>query len=176
MRRCRLPNNSKESPYVNSGTVNPDIVLGKPYIEFTVDREAASRYGMTAQMVNQVIETALGGMNLIKTVEGRERYPVRLRYHRDLRERVEQLDRLPVVTHSGASRATKANLPSWRPLGDRERLTARMLDWWLMFPSQRNGATGDIESVAAIEKSLLEAQALPESDPNHLALTARLLT
>ena len=92
----------KKSPYVNPGTVNPDIVLGKPYIEFTVDREAASRYGMSASMVNQVIETALGGMNLIKTVEGRERYPVRLRYNRDLRERIDGLSRLPVVTHSGA--------------------------------------------------------------------------
>ncbi|MEL6895850.1 MAG: efflux RND transporter permease subunit, partial [Planctomycetota bacterium] len=92
----------KQSPYINSGTVNPDIVLGKPYIEFTVEREAASRYGMTARMVNQVIETALGGMNLTRTVEGRQRYPVRLRYRRDLRERIEQLERLPVVTQSGA--------------------------------------------------------------------------
>ena len=66
----------KESPYVNPGTVNPDIVLGKPYVEFTVNREAAARYGMTVAMVNQLVETALGGMNLIKTVEGRERYPV----------------------------------------------------------------------------------------------------
>ncbi len=80
----------------------PTSCLGKPYIEFTVDREAASRYGMSASMVNQVIETALGGMNLIKTVEGRERYPVRLRYNRDLRERIDGLRRLPVVTHSGA--------------------------------------------------------------------------
>ena len=48
----------KKSSYINAGTVNPDIVLGKPYIEFTVDREAASRYGMSALMVNQVIETA----------------------------------------------------------------------------------------------------------------------
>ncbi len=48
----------KKSSYVNAGTVNPDIVLGKPYIEFTVNRDAASRYGMSASMVNQVIETA----------------------------------------------------------------------------------------------------------------------
>lgn len=159
----------KQSPYVNSGTVNPDIVLGKPYIEFTVDREAASRYGMTAQMVNQVIETALGGMNLIKTVEGRERYPVRLRYNRDLRERIEQLDRLPVVTHSGAvvPLGELAKLETtWGPgaiNSENARLVAHV-----SFAS--NGATGDIESVAAIEQALLEAQALPESDPNHLAL------
>lgn len=159
----------KQSPYVNSGTVNPDIVLGKPYIEFTVDREAASRYGMTAQMVNQVIETALGGMNLIKTVEGRERYPVRLRYNRDLRERIEQLDRLPVVTH------TKAVVPlgelakletTWGPgaiNSENARLVAHV-------SFATNGVTGDIESVAAIEQALLEAQALPESNANHLAL------
>src|SRR5690606_23169358 len=81
---------------------NPDIVMGAPYIEFAVDREAASRYGMNTTKVNQVIEMALGGMNLITTVEGRERYPVRLRYDRDLRERIDQLSRLPVVTLSGA--------------------------------------------------------------------------
>src|SRR5690606_6219365 len=49
----------RKSNYVNAGTVNPDIVMGAPYIEFSVDREAASRYGMNATMVNQVIEMAL---------------------------------------------------------------------------------------------------------------------
>ena len=159
----------KQSPYVNSGTVNPDIVLGKPYIEFTVDREAASRYGMSAQMVNQVIETALGGMNLIKTVEGRERYPVRLRYNRDLRERVEQLDRLPVVTHSGAvvPLGELAKLETtWGP-GAINSENARLIAH-VSFSS--NGATGDLESVAAIEQALLEAQSLPEGTPNRLSL------
>ncbi|TWU04576.1 efflux RND transporter permease subunit [Stieleria varia] len=159
----------RQSPYVNAGTVNPDIVLGKPYIEFTVDREAASRYGMSAQMVNQVIETALGGMNLIHTVEGRERYPVRLRYNRDLRERVEQLDRLPVVTHSGAvvPLGELAKLETtWGP-GAINSENARLIAH-VSFTS--NGATGDLESIAAIEQSLLEAQSLPASDPNRLAL------
>ncbi|EKJ99334.1 heavy metal efflux pump, CzcA family [Rhodopirellula baltica SH28] len=159
----------KQSPYVNSGTVNPDIVLGKPYIEFTVDREAASRYGMSAQMVNQVIETALGGMNLINTVEGRERYPVRLRYNRDLRERVEQLDRLPVVTHSGAvvPLGELAKLETtWGP-GAINSENARLIAH-VSFSS--NGATGDLESVAAIEQTLLEAQALPEGNANRLSL------
>ncbi|WP_052035015.1 efflux RND transporter permease subunit [Rhodopirellula europaea] len=147
----------KQSPYVNSGTVNPDIVLGKPYIEFTVDREAASRYGMSAQMVNQVIETALGGMNLINTVEGRERYPVRLRYNRDLRERVEQLDRLPVVTHSGAvvPLGELAKLETtWGP-GAINSENARLIAH-VSFSS--NGAAGDLETIAAIEEELRLAQ------------------
>ena len=159
----------KKSSYVNAGTVNPDIVLGKPYIEFTVNRDAASRYGMSASMVNQVIETALGGMNLIKTVEGRERYPVRLRYNRDLRERIDQLSRLPVVTHSGAVVPLEelATLETtWGPgaiNSENGRLVAHVA-----FMS--NGAAGDLESVAAIEEQLREAQLLPASNPNRLTL------
>ncbi|WDQ18084.1 efflux RND transporter permease subunit [Rhodopirellula sp. P2] len=159
----------KQSPYVNAGTVNPDIVLGKPYLEFTVDREAASRYGMNASMVNQVIETALGGMNLIKTVEGRERYPVRLRYNRDLRERIEGLKRLPVVTQSDAVvplEELAALETTWGPgaiNSENGRLIAHVA-------FMTNGAAGDLESVAAIEEQLREAQALPSSNANHLAL------
>ncbi|MCA9012149.1 MAG: efflux RND transporter permease subunit, partial [Planctomycetaceae bacterium] len=159
----------KKSSYVNSGTVNPDIVMGKPYIEFTVDREAASRYGMSAAMVNQVIETALGGMNLIKTVEGRERYPVRLRYNRDLRERIDQLSRLPVVTHSGAVVPLEelAKLETtWGPgaiNSENGRLVAHVA-------FMTSGTAGDLESVSAIETQLREAQASSPSDPNHLAL------
>jgi Cu(I)/Ag(I) efflux system membrane protein CusA/SilA len=159
----------KQSPYVNAGTVNPDIVLGKPYVEFSVDREVASRYGMNASMVNQVIETALGGMNLIKTVEGRERYPVRLRYNRDLRERIEALGRLPVVTHSGAVVPLEelAKLEtSWGP-GAINSENGRLIAHIAFMP---NGAAGDLESVAAIEEQLREAQALPSSNANHLSL------
>ena len=159
----------KQSPYINAGTVNPDIVLGKPYIEFTVDRDAASRYGMSASMVNQVIETALGGMNLIKTVEGRERYPVRLRYNRDLRERIDQLSRLPVVTHSGAVVPLEelAKLETtWGP-GAINSENARLVAHVAFMTS---ALKGDLESVSAIEEQLRQAQALPPSNRKHLSL------
>ncbi|MCO8123371.1 efflux RND transporter permease subunit [Stieleria sp. TO1_6] len=161
----------KKSPLINAGTVNPDIVLGKPYVEFTVDREAASRYGMSSSMVNQVIETALGGMNLIKTVEGRERYPVRLRYNRDLREQIDGLKRLPVVTHSGAVVPLEelATLETtWGPgaiNSENGRLVAHV-------SFMTNGSKGDLESVSAIEEQLREAQSLSPSDPNRLSLPA----
>lgn len=161
----------KKSPLINAGTVNPDIVLGKPYVEFTVDREAASRYGMSAAMVNQVIETALGGMNLIKTVEGRERYPVRLRYSRDVREQIDGLKRLPVVTHSGAvvplNELAKLET-TWGPgaiNSENGRLVAHV-------SFMTNSSKGALESVAAIEEQLLAAQALPPSNPNRLSLPA----
>ncbi|MFN3193968.1 MAG: efflux RND transporter permease subunit [Aureliella sp.] len=164
-----VANELKESPYINPATVNPDIVLGKPYIEFTVDREASARYGMTPLMVNQVIETALGGMNLITTVEGRERYPVRLRYSRDLRERVDQLARLPVVTHNGAVvplEELASSETTWGPgaiTSENARLVAHV-------PFSTNGTAGDLESVQAIENQLRMVQTLPESDARHLEL------
>ena len=56
---------------------------------------------MPTMMVNQIIEAALGGVNLTTTVEGRERYPIALRYQRNLRERIDELTQLPVVTPTG---------------------------------------------------------------------------
>jgi Cu(I)/Ag(I) efflux system membrane protein CusA/SilA len=159
----------KQSPFIKAGTVNPDIVLGKPYVEFTVDREAASRYGMNVQMVNQVIETALGGMNLINTVEGRERYPVRLRYRRDLLQRIDQLSRLPVVTHSGAivPLGELAKLETtWGPgaiNSENARLVAHV-----SFAAE--GSLGDLETVAAVEQGLRDAESLPAGDPHRLEL------
>ena len=161
----------KESPHVNAGTVNPDIVLGKPYVEFAVDREAAARYGMSVEMVNRLIETALGGMNIDRTVEGRERYPVRVRYRRDLRERVEDLPDLPVVTHAGQTvpLSELATLTTtWGPgviSSENARLVAHVA-------FAVSGSVGDLEAVAAIEESLREAAAKPAGSADALALPA----
>lgn len=147
----------KANPYVNAATVNPDIVLGKPYVEFKIDREVAARFGMSTMWVNQVIETALGGMNLTKTVEGRERYPIRVRYQRNIREQVDELSRLPVVTHSGEvvplGMLTKMET-TWGP-GVINSENARLVAHVSFSPS---GTTGDLETVNAVETSLREAQ------------------
>jgi Cu(I)/Ag(I) efflux system membrane protein CusA/SilA len=147
----------KSSPYVNPGTVNPDIVLGKPYVEFTVDRAAAARYGMNVEMVNRVVESALGGMNLIRTVEGRERYPVRLRYRRDLREHIDQLGELPIVTDDGEVvplKSVATLTTSWGPSMVNSE-NARLVAHVAFAPG---GATGDLETVRAVERHLREAQ------------------
>ena len=81
----------KKHHYVNAGTVNPDVVMGKPYYEFEVNREEAARYGMSTMMVNQVVSAGLGGLDVTTTVEGRERYPIQIRFHRDVRERIDEL-------------------------------------------------------------------------------------
>lgn len=75
---------------------------GKPYIEYRLRRERMQHYGLSVMMVQETIEAAVGGVKLTTTVEGRERYPVRLRYERDLRDRLEDLERILVATPGGA--------------------------------------------------------------------------
>ncbi|MGE5280327.1 MAG: efflux RND transporter permease subunit [Deltaproteobacteria bacterium] len=74
----------------------------RPYFEIKIDREAAARYGVSVGTIQDVIMTAIGGMNLTTTVEGRERYPVRVRYFRELREGTEALERVFVPAVTGA--------------------------------------------------------------------------
>ncbi len=77
-------------------------VTGGYYLDFMVNRQAAARYNLTVQEVEEIIEAAIGGANVTTTVEGRERYPVNVRYARELREDLEQLKRVLVPTPTGA--------------------------------------------------------------------------
>ncbi len=74
----------------------------RPYFEIEVDRRQAARYGIKVADVQEVIMTAIGGMNIATTVEGRERFPVRIRYARELRDNVEALKRILVPSSTGA--------------------------------------------------------------------------
>lgn len=77
-------------------------IVGKPYIEFKIKRDQIARYGISIREVQDVIEMAIGGENLTTTVEGRERYPVRVRYARELRDNIDALRRVLVSTKDGA--------------------------------------------------------------------------
>ena len=92
----------KQVPAVRPETVLADRVVGKPYLEIDVDRRAAARHGVSIRQVQEVIEVALGGRQLTTTVEGRERYPVRVRYKRELRDSLEGMLDVLVPTPSGA--------------------------------------------------------------------------
>ncbi len=76
-------------------------VAGGRYVTVDINREAASRYGLNIDDVQDVVKTAIGGMNVTETVEGLERYPVNLRYPRYMRDSLEQLKLLPIVTPAG---------------------------------------------------------------------------
>ncbi len=80
----------------------PDRTVGGNYVDFNIDRDEIARYGLRVADVQDVILTALGGMNITHTVEGLERYPVNLRYKRELRDNLPALRRTLVATPAGA--------------------------------------------------------------------------
>ncbi|SFF89805.1 efflux RND transporter permease subunit [Sunxiuqinia elliptica] len=82
-------------------SVFADRVVGKPYLELKLKRKALARYGLTVQDLQTVIGSAIGGMQLTTTVEGRERFPVRLRYAREFRDNPEELQKILIPTKSG---------------------------------------------------------------------------
>ena len=79
-----------------------DRAVGGYYLDFDIDRERAARYGLTVGAVQDVLQSAIGGMNITETVEGLERYPVNLRYPRELRGDLEALKRVLIPTPTGA--------------------------------------------------------------------------
>lgn len=91
----------KQVPSINSAAVFADRVVGKPYLEIEINREKIARYGIHISDVQEVIEVAIGGKVLTSTVEGRERYPVRVRYLRELRDRPETLTNVLVPAPDG---------------------------------------------------------------------------
>ena len=92
----------KDIPSILSSTVFYDRAVGAPYIEIKLNRQNMARYGITVADLQDVISAAVGGMPLTTTVEGRERFPVRLRYPRELRDNPEELAKLIVPTATGA--------------------------------------------------------------------------
>jgi Cu(I)/Ag(I) efflux system membrane protein CusA/SilA len=92
----------KEVPSVKAEAVFADRIVGKPYLHLNINREKISRYGLNVEDVQQAIETAIGGMKITSTVEGRERFPVRVRYPRELRDNPEALGKILIPTPTGA--------------------------------------------------------------------------
>jgi Cu(I)/Ag(I) efflux system membrane protein CusA/SilA len=97
----RLEQLLKEVPSIQPAAVIADRIVGKPYLEIVIDRDAIARYGITLRKVQDVIEVAVGGKVVSSTVEGRERYPMRVRYMRELRDSIEELGNILVAAPSG---------------------------------------------------------------------------
>ncbi|HLB13932.1 MAG TPA: efflux RND transporter permease subunit, partial [Burkholderiales bacterium] len=90
----------KDIPGVTSAFA--ERVTGGRYIEVNVDRDAASRFGLSVMDVQSVVSAAIGGENVGETIEGRRRFPINVRYPRELRDSLEKLRDLPMVTEGGA--------------------------------------------------------------------------
>jgi Cu(I)/Ag(I) efflux system membrane protein CusA/SilA len=91
----------KEVPSLVPSSVFYDRAVGSPYIEIKLNRDAIARYGLTINEVQDVLQSAVGGMALTTTVEGRERFPVRVRYPRELRTTPEDMKKILVPAMSG---------------------------------------------------------------------------
>lgn len=98
----RLEEILKQVPSVKAEAVFADRIVGKPYLHININREEISRYGLSVEDVQQTIETAVGGMKITSTVEGRERFPVRVRYPRELRGDPASIGKILMPTPTGA--------------------------------------------------------------------------
>jgi len=97
----QLENHLKYVEGIDPMSVFADRVVGKPYLEIRINRDAIARYGLNIQDFQNVISSAIGGMPLTSTVEGRERYQVRVRYTREYRDNPEDLKKILIPAPSG---------------------------------------------------------------------------
>ncbi|NJN42790.1 MAG: efflux RND transporter permease subunit [Flammeovirgaceae bacterium] len=91
----------KQVPSVKGEAAFADRIEGKPYINLRINRDAIARYGLSVEQVQQSIESAIGGMKITTTLDGRERYPVRVRYPRELRDDPDKIKKISVPTPAG---------------------------------------------------------------------------
>ncbi len=101
-----------------------DRIIGKPYLEIVPDRQALARYGISIEQFQRVVEVAIGGMTITTTVEGRYRFPVRVRYLREVRDNIETLGRMFVAGAEGepdTDYSTGGDSLRARPGGDKKR-------------------------------------------------------
>ena len=101
--------------FPDTRSVFAERTTGGYFLDITPNREAAARYGLTVEDVNDMIETAIGGKTIATTVEGRERYPINVRYARDYREDLDALKRVLVPIPRWVRSATAADMAGrWR--------------------------------------------------------------
>jgi len=91
----------KEVPSIKGSSVFYDRAVGAPYLEIKLNREAMARYGMSVSDVQEVLSVAIGGMALSSSVEGRERFPIRVRYARELRDNPDDIKRILIPAMNG---------------------------------------------------------------------------
>jgi Cu(I)/Ag(I) efflux system membrane protein CusA/SilA len=100
--------------------VFPDQIVGEGYLEIDIDRERAARYGINVGDIQEVVETALGGQAITTTVQGRERFPVRIRYARDFRLDEESIKQLLVSGSADSAMADRAKVDDSRDPSQRD--------------------------------------------------------
>ena len=135
----------QQVPSIESSSVFADRIVGKPYLEFDINRDEIARYGLTIEDMQMFIEVAIGGVKLTTTVEGRERFPVRVRYAREFRDNPDDVKKVLIPTPTGAQ----------IPLGELAEITYRrgpqviksedtFLDGYVIFDKKEGYAEVDV--------------------------------
>ncbi|MBN1791427.1 MAG: efflux RND transporter permease subunit [Bacteroidales bacterium] len=163
----------KEVPSVKPASVFYDRAVGAPYIEINLNREAMARYGMSVSDVQEILQVAVGGMSLSSSVEGRERFPIRVRYARELRDNPDAIKRILVPAMNGVQ------IPLGEVAGIHYAKGAQMirsentfLVGYVIFDKQEGKAEVDVvEEAAKIleEKSASRELILPAGVSYHFA-------
>jgi len=99
----KIEQHLKNVPGINAATVIADRVVGKPYLELVIKREEIARHGLTVDRVQTVIQSAIGGVRATTSIEGRVRYPVLVRYARERRDDLEEIQRILVTSADGVN-------------------------------------------------------------------------
>lgn len=151
----------KQVPSINPATVVADRIIGKPYLEIHPDRKALARYGISVADFQDILETAVAGREVTRTVEDRERYPVRVRYARERRDSIEELSRILVPAMHGAQ-IPLGQLASIRYVRGPEMIKGEdtQLIGYVLFDKQPGYAETDV--VEAAREFLLAKQASGE--------------
>ena len=144
---------------LNTATVNADRIVGKPYLEIIPDRDAASRYGLNIVDVHEAIQTAIGGRMVTTTVEGRERYMVRVRYMRENRDSIDDLERILVSTKGGAE-VPLSQLASTRYVRGPQNIKAEdtFLTGYVTFGAEAGNAEVDVVEAAQSYLKQMESE------------------
>jgi copper/silver efflux system protein len=149
----------KEVPSIEPQTVFADRVVGKPYLEIKIDRKAISRYGLTIQDMQMYLGVAVGGKKLTNTVEGRERFPVRVRYAREFRDNPEDLKKVLIPTPAGVQ-VPLGELTELRYVRGPQVIKSEdtFLDAYVIFDMKPGNAEVDVveEAQALIKKKMEE--------------------
>lgn len=135
-------------------------LAGGRYVDIDIDRKRAARYGVSVKELQSLVETVIGGQNIGETIEGRERYPINLRYPREIRDSLQKLRDLPVVTASGGqvalSELADIKVTEGPPMLKSEN--ARLSDWVYVDLRGR-----DLKSaVTDMQQAVAEQVKLPE--------------
>lgn len=145
------------------GAVNPyaERIGNKPYLEIEVERREAARHGVRVDDVNSFIMAAIGGMNLTTTVEGRGRYPVRVRYLRELRDNVEAIGRVLVPTPGGAQIPLSQIARIRKVLGPAKIATENAVPYVRIFVAVDTEERGIVDFVKESQRIVKEKVDLP---------------